>query len=191
MKNTVQRKQNGPTYQSLHDTPFIIVFISEENDYSMAFYAADGLLFITLLSSLAVRVTIGTGDEDKTDAKDQEKKKKENRRALKKLFSPSAMIFFAMIFQGGLMWGVKDTYFFLYCQEELGATSQFIGYVGTISTVCGVLIMPFAKWIIESVGNVHLCYVAIMVDCVRLVVVSIVQWVFSVFKVIKTSIPVL
>ena len=112
-----------------------------ENDYSMAFYVSDAFYLVALLVSLTVKVNMGS--ENQNISKKQ--KKKENRKAIKQLFTPSAWIFFAMIFQGGLMWGIKDTYLFVYFQENLGASSQFIGLNNTVVSVaagkhnCGIL----------------------------------------------------
>ena len=111
-----------------------------ENDYSMAFYVSDAFYLVALLVSLTVKVNMGS--ENQNISKKQ--KKKENRKAIKQLFTPSAWIFFAMIFQGGLMWGIKDTYLFVYFQENLGASSQFIGFNNTVVSVaagkhnCGI-----------------------------------------------------
>ena len=93
----------------------LILFVSAENDYSTAFYVSDAFFLVALLVSLTVRVT-DSSEEPKNSGKHQ---KKENRKALKQLFSPSALIFFAMIFQGGLMWGIKDTYFSVYLQGDI------------------------------------------------------------------------
>ena len=93
----------------------LILFVSAENDYNTAFYVSDAFFLVALLVSLTVRVT-SSSEEPKNSGKHQ---KKENRKAIMQLFSPSALIFFAMIFQGGLMWGIKDTYFFVYLQGDI------------------------------------------------------------------------
>ena len=96
----------------------------EENDYSIAFYAYDACLLVALLISLKLKVTMNATDNSDGDKK---QKKKENRQEIRELFNSSALIFFAIIFQGGLMWGVRDTYLFIYLQEELKASSQLLG----------------------------------------------------------------
>ena len=93
----------------------MILFVAAENDYNTAFYVSDAFFLVALLVSLTVRVT-SSSEEPKNSGKHQ---KKENRKAIMQLFSPSALIFFAMIFQGGLMWGIKDTYFFVYLQGDI------------------------------------------------------------------------
>jgi hypothetical protein len=71
---------------------------------------------------------VSDSSEDGTGGLDmKKKKKKETRRALRQLFSPSALIYFGLIFNGGLLWGVHDTYLQLYLQEDLGASSQMLG----------------------------------------------------------------
>ena len=97
----------------------------EENDYSIAFYTYDACLFVALLISLKLKVTMTAKDD--TTEEDKKGKKKKNRKEIRELFNSSALIFFAIIFQGGLMWGVRDTYLFIYLQEELKASSQLLG----------------------------------------------------------------
>lgn len=143
----------------------------EENDYTMAFYVADGLYLITLIMSLFVKVNPVSDDNPDKDGDKKDDKKKE----IKGLFSPSALIFFAIIFQGGIMWGVKDTYFFVYLQDELKADSAMIAYFNVISILSGVFVLPVAKFIIEKIGHVHICYLAIMVDVVRVIICSLVK----------------
>ena len=92
----------------------LILFVSAENDYNTAFYVSDAFFLVALLVSLTVKRT--SSEKPKNSGKHQ---KKENRKAIMQLFSPSAVIFFAMIFQGGLMWGIKDTYFFVYVQGDI------------------------------------------------------------------------
>ena len=58
--------------------------------------------------------------------KEKEEKKKKNRKAIKELFNWPILIFFGILFQGGVMWGVLDTYLFIYLQDELNASSQLI-----------------------------------------------------------------
>ena len=96
-----------------------------ENDYSIAFYAYDACLFIALLISLKLKVTMSSKEETKD--LDKKQKKKQNRKELRELFNPSALIFFGIIFQGGVMWGIRDTFLFIYLQEELEASSQLLG----------------------------------------------------------------
>lgn len=124
-----------------------------------------------MLVSLTVKVDLGKNE-------DESKKKQassDNRKAIGQLFSPTALIFFAILFQGGIMWGVKDTYFYVYIQDELGGDSQLISYTNTIGVLSGMAVLPLAKWIIESVGHVHICYASIIIDCGRLVLCSYIK----------------
>ena len=102
------------------------VEVGEENNYTLAFYIFDGFLFLALLISFKLKVNLGTSE---LDQESKIERKKENRRALKDLVNPSALIFFGILFGGGAMWGVHDTYLLIYLQNDLGASSQFIGQV--------------------------------------------------------------
>ena len=145
---------------------------NDENNYMTAYYVSDGLYLIGLVTSCFLKVNLPKKEEDTSLPVKRIEKMKNSFQEAMKLFSPPTLIFFGMIFQGGIMWGVKDTYFAVYLQQDLEASSQFIGYVNTISVVSGVLILPFAKWIIEGIGHVHICYLAIMIDVARLVISS-------------------
>ena len=120
-----------------------------------------------MIASLFVKVNLG-----QIKASSQEEKLRQNKEELMKLVTPSSLIFFGMILQGGLMWGIRDTYFNVFLQKELGMSSQLIGYTVTISVVSQILILPFAKWIIEGIGHIHICFLAIIVDVARLLVSS-------------------
>ncbi len=104
------------------------IFVSEENDYKIAFYLYDGCLFLALLISLKLKVTLGSGgDEGENEIDLKKKRKKETREALKQIFSKPALIFFGLLFNNGLLWGVVDAYVLVYLQEYLGASSEMIG----------------------------------------------------------------
>lgn len=81
---------------------------------------------MALLVSLKLKVTVGGGPKE-TDIAKKKEQKKENRKSLKQLISGPALIFFGIIFHGGLLWGVHDTYVAVYLTEYLGASSQLIG----------------------------------------------------------------
>ena len=66
-------------------------------------------------------------------------------------------------------------YHLVYLQDNLGASSQFIGFNGTVASVAAVVIMPFAKWIIETVGHVHVCYICIILDSGKLAITTIIR----------------
>ena len=93
----------------------------------MAFYLYDGCLFVALLISLKLKVTLGFGSDDDNSDEAKKRNKKETRRALKQIFSKPALIFYGMLFQNGVLWGVYDTYVIIYLQEYLGASSELIG----------------------------------------------------------------
>ena len=131
----------------------------EENDYSIAFYAYDACLFVALLISLKLKVTMTA--KDKSDG-DKKQKKKENRQEIRELFNSSALIFFAIIFQGGLMWGVRDTYLFIYLQEELKASSQLLGNENSGS---GSAILKTEKNREIRISNIWIFFLSIFGKC--------------------------
>lgn len=88
-------------------------FFLEENDYTLAFYIFDAFLLVTILISFKLKVTLKTEVISK-------------RREILKLFNLPAIVFFAILFFGGILWGVHDTYLLIYLQDELGASSQLL-----------------------------------------------------------------
>ena len=49
------------------------------------------------------------------------------------------------------------------------------GYFNVIGAATNVLVLPFAKWIIDKLGNINLIYAAIIAECVRLTLFSIIK----------------
>ncbi len=120
-----------------HNSLYVIRMFAEENDYSLAIYVGDGFLFLALLISTKLKVTLrpetDTGENDNKGTKHHDKKneeqqrRKETRNALLKIINPTTLIFFGLVFTNGLVRGVDGTYVSLYLQDELGASSQLLG----------------------------------------------------------------
>ena len=76
--------------------------------------------------SFKLKITLGYGDQTKNPERSWSEIIKENSMALKKLFNLPALIFFGILFHGGALWGVHDTYLLIYLQNELGASSKLV-----------------------------------------------------------------
>ena len=119
-----------------------------------------------LLVSLVLKVN--TVEEVPNDKNFNEKdKKREHRKAVKQLFTPSVLIFLLMLVASGLSWGIKDTFLYVYLSEEMKASSKLLSYTSAISVGSGLLILPFSKWISEKIGHMHVLYFTIMVQMVQ------------------------
>ena len=90
-----------------------------ENDYSLAFYVFDGFLIGAIILSLKLKVTM-------VHSEGQTKTMSQRLAELMEILNAPAILFFAIIFFGGFVWGVYDTYLLLYLQDELKATSQLL-----------------------------------------------------------------
>ena len=119
-----------------------------------------------LLVSLVLKVNIGEEVPDDKNYNEKDKKR-EHRKAVRQLFTPSALIFFSMLVSSGLSWGIKDTFLYVYLSEEMEASSQLLAYTSAISVGSGLLILPFSKWISEKIGHMHVLYFTIMVQMVQ------------------------
>ncbi len=119
-----------------HNSLYVICMFAEENDYSLAIYVGDGFLFLALLISTKLKVTLRPETDAADDAKstkdhdkknEEQQRRKETRNALLKIINPTTLIFFGLVFTNGLVRGVDGTYVSLYLQDELGASSQLLG----------------------------------------------------------------
>ena len=96
-----------------------------------------------ILTALFLKVNLRKeADESKTERE----KKKEHRKELKKLFTPSILIFLGLVTSSGLAWGIKESYMNIYLVEEMNASYLMIGYAATISTAAGIISLPIAQW---------------------------------------------
>ena len=55
-----------------------------------------------------------------------EKSGQTTKEALSGLFSVPSILLYVMILTMGMIYGIKDTYFSIYFQEELGGTAQLL-----------------------------------------------------------------
>ena len=94
----------------------LTVKLSEETDYSLAFYIADGFMVLACLVALKLKVTLERSDVKVTES-------------LRKIFSVPSVMFFCLTFCNGWAWGVHDTYLYVYIQEDLGGSSALISRV--------------------------------------------------------------
>ena len=97
-------------------------------------------------------------DESKTERE----KKKEHRKQLKKLFTPSILIFFASVASSGLSWGIKDSYLNIYLVQEMNASYLMIGYASTIATAAGIISLPIAQWFAKRFISMHIIFFSLL-----------------------------
>ena len=101
---------------------------------------------------------------------DKKAKRKKHLNDIKRLFNFSTFIFFSIIFSGGLLWGLVDSYANIYLVNELNATSKMIGYSITISVAVSLPVYPFIKTIAEKIGHVHVIFWCLMLNVAKTVV---------------------
>ena len=101
---------------------------------------------------------------------DKKAKRKKHLNDIKRLFNFSSFIFFSIIFSGGLLWGLVDSYANIYLVNELKATSKMIGYSITISVAVSLPIYPFIKIIAEKIGHVHVIFMCLMCNVAKTMV---------------------
>ena len=112
-----------------------------------------------ILAALFLKVNLRKEvDESKTE----KEKKKEHRKELKKLFTPSILIFLGLVTSSGLAWGIKDSYMNIYLGDEMNASYLMLGYAATISTATGLFTLPIAHWLVERVIPMHIIFFSLL-----------------------------
>ena len=112
-----------------------------------------------ILAALFLKVNLRKEvDESKTE----KEKKKEHRKELKKLFTPSILIFLGLVSSSGLAWGIKDSYMNIYLVDEMNASYLMLGYAATISTATGLFTLPIAHWLVERVIPMHIIFFSLL-----------------------------
>ena len=112
-----------------------------------------------ILAALFLKVNLRKEvDESKTE----KEKKKEHRKELKKLFTPSILIFLGLVTSSGLAWGIKDSYMNIYLVDEMNASYLMLGYAATISTATGLFTLPIAHWLVETVIPMHIIFFSLL-----------------------------
>ena len=130
-----------------------------ETDYSRNFYFFDAVMAFVIVAALFLKVNL----RKETDvSKTEKEKKKEHRKELKKLFTPSILIFLGLVTSSGLAWGIKDTFMNIYLVEEMNASYLMIGYAATITTATGLFTLPIANWLVEKVIPMHIIFLSLL-----------------------------
>ena len=112
-----------------------------------------------ILTALFLKVNLRKeADESKTERE----KKKEHRKELKKLFTPSILIFLGLVTSSGLAWGIKESYMNIYLVEEMNAPYLMIGYAATISTAAGIITLPIAQWLAKKFVAMHIVFFSLL-----------------------------
>ena len=132
---------------------------SEETDYSKSVYFFNAILAFVIVVAIFLKVNLRKeADESKTERE----KKKEHRKQLKKLFTPSILIFFALVASSGLSWGIKDSYLNIYLVQEMNASYLMIGYASTIATAAGIISLPIAQWFAKRFVLMHIVFFSLL-----------------------------
>ena len=132
---------------------------SEETDYSRSVYFFNAILGFVIVVAIFLKVNLRKeADESKTERE----KKKEHRKQLKKLFTPSILIFLALVASSGLSWGIKDSYLNIYLVQEMNASYLMIGYASTIATSAGIISLPIAQWFAKRFILMHIVFFSLL-----------------------------
>ena len=112
-----------------------------------------------ILTVLFLKVNLRKeADEGKTE----KEKKKEHRKELKNLFTPSILIFLGLVTSSGLAWGIKDAYLNIYLVEEMNASYLMLGYATTISIAAGTITLPIAQWLAKKFNAMHIVFLSLL-----------------------------
>ena len=132
---------------------------SEETDYSKSVYFFNAILAFVIVVAIFLKVNLrNEAEKNKTE----KEKKKEHRKQLKKLFTPSILIFLALVASSGLSWGIKDSYLNIYLVQEMNASYLMIGYATTISIAAGTITLPIAQWLAKKFDAMHIVFLSLL-----------------------------
>ena len=116
-------------------------------------------MVFVILTVLFLKVNLRKeADEGKTE----KEKKKEHRKELKNLFTPSILIFLGLVTSSGLAWGIKDAYLNVYLVEEMNASYLMIGYATSISIAAGTITLPIAQWLAKKFDAMHIVFLSLL-----------------------------
>ena len=116
-------------------------------------------MVFVILTVLFLKVNLRKeADEGKTE----KEKKKEHRKELKNLFTPSILIFLGLVTSSGLAWGIKDAYLNIYLVEEMNASYLMLGYATTISIAAGTITLPIAQWLAKKFDAMHIVFLSLL-----------------------------
>ena len=74
-------------------------------------------------------------------------------KALRDLLTIPMGVFLVGIATTGLIYGVHETFLYLYLQKELDASSQLISYMINIASASQALFLPFADKAVKFLGS--------------------------------------
>ena len=117
-------------------------------DYSVAYYISVAILTFTLF--LMIWKINGKREKKPHTAKDSENV---DFKALKSLLTIPMGVFLVGIATTGLIYGVHETFLYLYLQKELDASSQLISYMINIASASQALFLPFADKAVKFLGK--------------------------------------
>ena len=89
------------------------------------------------------------------------------------LANPAAFAFYLFMFEFGFSQGAGDNFFFVYAQEELGASATLLGYIQEANQISAILMVLLANYLIKKLGPVNLACLSIFFLCGELVLVGL------------------
>ena len=112
------------------------------NDFKVPFFIQDGcfaVIIILVFFFLEIEIQ-------------KPKKKLSIKDEFEWLLNPAPICFFFSKFVTGLIYGAYNTYLFVFAQDTLGASTTFLGYINFGVFFGPLLVLPFAKQIINYLG---------------------------------------
>ena len=89
--------------------------------------------------------------------------------AIGQIFTIPFCVFLIGIITTGIMFGVQDTFLFLYFQEDLDASSKFVSNYIYIAFTSQALFLPFSDKVVNFLGCINSLFLHIVVDVFRLI----------------------
>ena len=124
------------------------------NDFKIPFFIQDGiclLMIIIVFFFLDIKVSQNKG-----------KRQSSLRREFSWLLNPAAIVFYLSCLMFGMMFGAYDTFFPVFAQETLNATTSFLGYTFVCQNAASIMFLLVARPVLSYLGPVNLmCLVSL------------------------------
>jgi len=115
------------------------------NDFKVPFLLQDACLIIIIIISIFFLDIKITKPEKKLSFKEE----------FSWLLNPAPLGFLILCFMFGISVGSFNTYVFVFAQEDLGASTSFLGYMDFAASLSALLILPFSKYILKFIGLIN------------------------------------
>ena len=137
-------------------------------DYTLAYIVSDALMFVSFVLIIwKLKVSAEKSESNQV--------KVSKTRTLTHLFSLPMLIFMLGLATTGMIFGINNTYLYLYLQRDLSASSKIISYMVSLGLGVQALFLFVSDLVVEKVGHANSISVNIFIEVLKLFLYANVQ----------------